>query len=165
MSRDIAPPELVRPGVFAQAPVQPHMELPSALNFDAAEQGLSVQQTMWAQQGPLPNQGSLPEQATPSDASRFRYGRFVEQEISPEQPIKIVLGRARVIDLRVKPRRIYISDENKAGFQVITDRQFAVVGKTAGTTVLDLWFADPDAPNDPGRDITLSYMVIVGPPN
>ena len=47
--------------------------------------------------------------------------------------------------------------------QIITDQEFSVVGKKTGTTVLDLWFADPANPNDPTKDRTLSYMVVVLP--
>ena len=74
-----------------------------------------------------------------------------------------MVGRAKVIVLREKPRRIYIPDETVAGFQIVTDRQFAVVGKKVGRTVLNLWFPDPRDPNDPNKDRTLSYMVVVLP--
>ena len=68
-----------------------------------------------------------------------------------------------MIVLREKPRRIYIPDENVAGFQIVTDQQFAVVGKKMGRTVLNLWFPDPRDPNDQNKDRTLSYMVVVLP--
>ena len=48
-------------------------------------------------------------------------------------------------------------------FKVVTDRQFALVGKKAGSTVLNLWFADPNDPNDAKKDRTLSYLVLVLP--
>ena len=50
-----------------------------------------------------------------------------------------------------------------AGFQIVTDQQFAVVGKKIGRTVLNLWFPDPRNPNDPNRDRTLSYLIVVLP--
>ena len=74
-----------------------------------------------------------------------------------------MVGRAKVIVLREKPRRIYIPDETVAGFQIVTDQQFAVVGKKIGRTVLNLWFPDPRNPNDPNKDRTLSYLVVVLP--
>ena len=37
----------------------------------------------------------------------------------------------------------------------------AIVGKKPGTTVLNLWFPDPRDPNNPQKDRTLSYMVVV----
>jgi pilus assembly protein CpaC len=99
----------------------------------------------------------------PTPKVKREYGQFVEREIAPENTIQVVAGQAKVIVLREKPRRIYIPDENVAGFQVVTDQEFAVVGKKPGRTVLDLWFADPRDPNDPQKDRTLSYMVVVLP--
>ncbi len=74
----------------------------------------------------------------------------------PENTIQVVVGQAKVIVLREKPRRIYIPDENVAGFQIVTDQQFAIVGKKIGRTVLNLWFPDPRNPNDPKQDRTLA---------
>jgi pilus assembly protein CpaC len=99
----------------------------------------------------------------PTPEIQREYGQFVEREIRPENTIQIVAGQAKVIVLREKPRRIYIPDENVAGFQIVTDQQFAVVGKKIGRTVLNLWFPDPRSPNDPNRDRTLSYLVVVLP--
>ena len=48
-------------------------------------------------------------------------------------------------------------------FKIVTDQEFAVVGKKTGRTVLDLWFPDPRDPNDQRKDRTLSYMVVVLP--
>ena len=73
----------------------------------------------------------------------------------------MIVGRAKVIVLREKPRRIYAPDENIANFQVVTDQELAIVGKKPGTTVLNLWFPDPRDPNNPQRDRTLSYSVVV----
>jgi len=113
----------------------------------------------------LPTLGLPPGLGTPEPTPEVQreYGQFVEREISPENTIQIVAGRAKVIVLREKPRRIYIPDETVAGFQIVTDRQFAVVGKKVGRTVLNLWFPDPRDPNDPNKDRTLSYMIVVLP--
>ena len=93
----------------------------------------------------LPTLGLPPGLGTPEPSPEIQrqYGQFVEREIAPENTIQVVIGRAKVIVLREKPRRIYIPDENVAGFQVVTDQEFAVVGKKTGRTVLDLWFPDP----------------------
>ena len=113
----------------------------------------------------LPTLGLPPGLGTPEPTPEIQrqYGQFVEREIAPENTIQVVIGRAKVIVLREKPRRIYIPDENVAGFQVVTDQEFAVVGKKMGRTVLDLWFPDPRDPNDQRKDRTLSYMVVVLP--
>ena len=91
---------------------------------------------------------------TPEIKARIRAIRRARD--CPENTIQVVVGRAKVIVLREKPRRIYIPDETVAGFQIVTDQQFAVVGKKIGRTVLNLWFPDPRNPNDPNRDRTLA---------
>ena len=113
----------------------------------------------------LPTLGLPPGLGTPEPTPEIKreYGQFVEREIAPENTIQVVVGRAKVIVLREKPRRIYIPDETVAGFQIVTDQQFAIVGKKIGRTVLNLWFPDPRNPNDPNRDRTLSYLVVVLP--
>ena len=113
----------------------------------------------------LPTLGLPPGLGTPEPTPEIKreYGQFVEREIVPENTIQVVVGRAKVIVLREKPRRIYVPDENVAGFQIVTDEEFAVVGKKAGRTVLNLWFPDPRNPNNPQKDRTLSYLVVVLP--
>ena len=113
----------------------------------------------------LPTLGLPPGLSTPEPTPEIKreYGQFVEREITPENTIQVVVGRAKVIVLREKPRRIYIPDENVAAFQVVTDQQFAVVGKKVGRTVLNLWFPDPRDPSDKNKDRILSYMVVVLP--
>jgi pilus assembly protein CpaC len=133
-------------------------------------------------------QGSEPAQpyqgiASPFDPSQFRlptlglpyglgtpeptpeikreYGQFVEREISPENTIMVVVGQAKIIVLREKPRRIYVPDETVAGFQIVNDLEFAVVGKKPGKTILNLWFPDSRDPNNPSKDRVLSYLIVV----
>ena len=113
----------------------------------------------------LPTLGLPPGLGIPEPTAEIKreYGQFVEREIAPENTIQVVVGRAKVIVLREKPRRIYAPDENMAGIQIVTDEEIAIVGKKQGTTVLNLWFPDPRDPNNPQKDRTLSYMVVVLP--
>ena len=99
----------------------------------------------------------------PTPEIKKEYGQFVEREIVPENTIQVVVGRAKVIVLREKPRRIYAPDEDVAGFQIVSGEELAIVGKKAGRTVLNLWFPDARDPTDPKKDRTLSYMVVVLP--
>jgi len=172
VAQEAAPPEILRPGVIIQPSGQPPIALPSTISVDGSQSSQSAQQPPAGGASPFdPTQFRMPTLGLPegmkipvaSAEVKKQYGQFVEREISPEETIKVVLGRAKVIDLREKPRRIYIPDENVAGFQVITDTQFALVGKKVGTTVLNLWFADPNSPNDPKKDRTLSYLIIIAP--
>jgi pilus assembly protein CpaC len=106
----------------------------------------------------LPPGLGIPE---PTPETKREYGQFIEREIAPENTIQVVVGRAKVIVLREKPRRIYAPDESIAAIQIVTDLELAVVGKRQGTTVLNLWFPDPSDPNNPQKDRTLSFMVVV----
>jgi pilus assembly protein CpaC len=111
----------------------------------------------------LPTLGLPPGIGTPepSDQVKRDYGQFVAREIAPENTIQVVVGRAKVIVLREKPRRIYAPDENVAGIQIVTDQEVSIVGKKQGTTVLNLWFPDPQDPNNQQRDRVLSYLIVV----
>lgn len=113
----------------------------------------------------LPTLGLPPGLGTPEPTPEIKkeYGQFVEREIVPENTIQVVVGRAKVIVLREKPRRIYAPDEDVAGFQIVSGEELAIVGKKAGRTVLNLWFPDARDPTDPKKDRTLSYMVVVLP--
>ena len=149
------------PQYFAQNPAGPEVIRPSVTNAQGVPQpGVAPSAT-----SPLSEPARAYQGASPFDPTQFRlptlglppglgtpeptpevkkeYGQFVEREIAPENTIQVVVGRAKVIVLREKPRRIYIPDENVAGFQIVTDQEFAVVGKKTGRTVLNLWFPDP----------------------
>ncbi len=167
LAQILAGPETVRPGIGSPLLVPPPPSQPSTAPpaSEAARPVQEIASPFDPSQFRLPTLGyppglGLPE---PSQETKDEYGRFVAREISPENTIQVVVGRAKVISLRDKPRRIYIPDEKIAAVQMITDQEFSVVGKKTGTTVLDLWFADPANPNDPARDRTLSYMVVVLP--
>ncbi len=130
---------------------------------DAAREMQGIGSPFDPSQFRLPTLGLPPGLGIPEPTAEIKkeYGQFVEREIAPENTIQVVVGRAKVIVLREKPRRIYAPDESVAGIQIVTDLEIAVVGKRQGTTVLNLWFPDPRDPNNPQRDRTLSYMVVV----
>ncbi len=155
-------PEIIRPGVPATPGTQPASGQPTTESVNRLQ---GIASPFDPTQFRLPTLGLPPGLGTPEPTPEIQreYGQFVEREIAPENTIQVVVGRAKVIVLREKPRRIYIPDENVAGFQIVTDQQFAVVGKKVGRTILNLWFPDPRDPNDQNKDRTLSYMVVVLP--
>jgi pilus assembly protein CpaC len=104
--------------------------------------------------GPL---GSTPY---PSAKQLAEYARFVDQLIDPGNTLDLVVGRARVMILKQAPKRTQIVDEKIAAFTLIGPRELSIVGSAVGTTVLNLWFDDPDAPN---KERILSYLVRVIP--
>ena len=165
-------PEIIRPGIptvlGTQLPAAgPVGVLPAGVQppTEPARPTEGIASPFDPTQYRLPTLGFPPGLGTPKPTPEItrEYGQFVEREIVPENTIQVVVGRAKVIVLREKPRRIYVPDENVAGFQIVTDQEFAIVGKKPGTTVLNLWFADPRNANDPNRDQTLSYLVVVLP--
>ncbi len=95
---------------------------------------------------------------TPQQLKQF--GQFVEKTIDPETTLDLVQGRPRLLILRQTPTRVQIGDENIASYTLITDHEVSVVGNAIGSTILNLWFADPQAP---GGDRVLSYLVRVLP--
>ncbi len=64
---------------------------------------------------------------------------------------------------REPPRACTSLAKDIAEYQVITPTQLAVVGEKVGTAMLNLWFADPAAANDPTKDHLLSYLIVVLP--
>ena len=97
---------------------------------------------------------------TPSEKTLQKYGQFVEQIVDPENTLDIVLNRERLMRFKDATRRVQVSDTNTLGISVIGPREISLTGKKVGSTVLNLWFADPTNPN---RDEVLSYLVRVLP--
>jgi len=113
-------------------------------------------------QGLLPAAGPPPQLGpVPSEQTEREYARFVDGSIIPENTIRVVVGRAVVLVTQIRPRRVYIPNEDFATTQIVTDQQIAIVGKKEGRTTLDLWFPDPREPNNPAKDRALSYLVVV----
>ena len=131
LAQNTAATEVIRPGVPAAQGTQPSNVQPTP---ESANRLPGVASPFDPTQFRLPTLGLPPGLGTPEPTPEVqrKYGQFVEREIAPENTIQVVAGRAKVIVLREKPRRIYIPDETVAGFQIVTDRQFAVVGKKVG---------------------------------
>ncbi len=157
--------EIIRPGTPAIQLGPPSGTAPAATGSSPQPAGpaQAAASPFDPSQFRLPTLGLPPALSTPEPTPEIKreYGQFVEREIAPENTIHVIVGRAKVIVLREKPRRIYAPDENVANFQIVTDEELAIVGKKPGTTVLNLWFPDPRDPNNPQRDRILSYSVTV----
>ncbi len=96
----------------------------------------------------------------PDAATRQLYSRFVQSQIDASNTIVLSVNRAKVLLFRQAPLRIYTPDEDVIVTQVITPEQLLVQGQEPGTTVLNLWFADPAEPN---KEHLLTYLVRVLP--
>jgi pilus assembly protein CpaC len=144
-------PEIIRPSVPANPSAQPSAPPATTEPADRFQGLLPVA-------GPPPVLGPVPTPEVQRD-----YAQFADGQITPKDTIEVVVGRAVVKVLSAKPRRIFMPNEDYAIYQVVTDQQIAIVGKKGGRTVLDLWFPDPNNPNDPSKDRALSYMIVVLP--
>lgn len=102
--------------------------------------------------------GSTPR-PTKKDIEEF--GKFVDTFVDPRNTLDLVVRRTRLMVLKEVPTKTQIADEEVAGMTVIDPKQIALLGKKVGTTVLTLWFPDPDAKDK--KDKILSFLVRVIP--
>lgn len=86
------------------------------------------------------------------------YNRFIEKTVDPEMSLDLIVGRPRILTFRDTPTRIYLAQETVASYDIISDKEIAVVGVSPGRTVLTIWMNDPD---QPGQQRVLSYLLRV----
>lgn len=114
----------------------------------------------------------LPLHGTPrvTPEVQQKFDRFVERTIEPENVLDLVVGRPRLLVFRQPPFRVQIGRGQTADLQqgqasgsnqvleyvLITERELSLTGLQTGTTVLNLWFRDPQNPN---QQQILSYLV------
>ncbi len=96
----------------------------------------------------------------PSPAVQRRYSRFIEGFVDADNTLDTIEGRPRILVLRQPPVRIQIPNEDIARYDILTDREISITGLEVGTTLLNIWFADPD---DPDEEEILSYLIRVLP--
>jgi pilus assembly protein CpaC len=101
------------------------------------------------------------EPPVPTEATRQLYDKFLQRTVDPQVRLDLIIGHPRILVFAETPKRIYLPDEQTAVYQVISDTEISLVGIRPGTTVLNVWVADPDAPK--GERI-LSYLITVVPP-
>ncbi len=95
---------------------------------------------------------------TPEDIKEFN--QFVEGVVDPRNTLDVVEGRTRLILLKQTPTQTQIADESIAAMNLLGQKQITILGKKVGTTVLTLWFPDPQ---DKTKEKILSYLVRVIP--
>ncbi len=109
-------------------------------------------------QGRLPPELILP---APSPEAIAKANRFIAEEINPELPLPLAIGRPKILRLSQTPMRIYLADEEIATSELMdqqTGRELAVTGRQVGTTTLTLWFKDE---SQGGATAIVSYLVQV----
>ncbi len=84
----------------------------------------------------------------PSQQAKERERRFIPDTIDPELPLRLVVGRPKVLQLAETPKRIYTPTDSIIRTEIIDEesgKEVAVTGLKPGTTTLILWFDDPSA--------------------
>ncbi|WP_158545234.1 type II and III secretion system protein family protein [Bremerella cremea] len=100
------------------------------------------------------------QQPQPTEALQKTYGQFIQGTIDPENTLTVVEGRPRILVFKETPIRVYLPDDQVATYQVISNKEISIVGVRRGTTVLNIWVADPSQPS--GQRV-LSYLIRVQP--
>jgi pilus assembly protein CpaC len=100
------------------------------------------------------------ESPQPNAQTLEKYKDFVGEIVDPDNTLKLVVGRPRLLLLKHVPLRVQIADENVAVYNLITEKELSVLGRQVGTTVLNLWFQDP---KDATKQKILSYLLEVIP--
>jgi pilus assembly protein CpaC len=103
---------------------------------------------------------SLGKTPTPSPEDFAVQQAKVEGVIDPMFTLDLIEGRARIINLKEIPTQIQLADEGIATFAQLNPRQLSITGKKTGTTVFNMWFADP---KDKTKELILSYLIRVVP--
>jgi pilus assembly protein CpaC len=98
----------------------------------------------------------------PDKKTLEKFNRYVGPFVDPENTITLVVGRPRIWTLKQPPFRIQVGDQKAMTYTTIGNdpRQLSLIGEQVGTTVLNLWFGDPD---DVTKQTILSYLVQIVP--
>jgi pilus assembly protein CpaC len=90
------------------------------------------------------------------------YDRYVNGFKDPENTFDLVVGRPRIWFLRQAPFRIQVADPRIFDYTIPgrEPRELILLGNSVGSTVLNMWFGNPDDPRD---QTILSYLVNVLP--
>lgn len=106
---------------------------------------------------PLIGAGRTPQL---SEATKKKLDTFIDAQLDTEATLNMAIGRPQLLVFKQVPFRIQIADEETAGYTLITERELSIVGKKLGSTVLNLWFTDPQ---NPQKQEIISYLVTVSP--
>ncbi len=104
---------------------------------------------------------TLGEVPRPDAAQRRKFDALIGGIADPQNTLDLVVGLPRLLQLKRPPMRVQVPDDKIVSYDVLTDGELSVAGKATGTTVLNLWFADPVNPAAPPT--LLSYLVRVFP--
>ncbi len=158
---DQGQPGMVVPAAYQQA-AQPGAQPEQIKGIDAVGKAKAAMVEGFREGQPrLSRLGSvLGKTPIPSQKDLEEYNRFINEVVDPKNTLDLVQGRARLVVLKETPKRLQVADESVAGYNLVTPKEITILGKSVGTTVFNLWFADPQ---NKERDRVLSYLVRVIP--
>ena len=104
-----------------------------------------------------PKLGSTPR---PDDETLKKYRQFVDSLVDPDNTLELIVGRPRLVVLKQTPLRLQIPNEDIATYTVLSGSEVSLTGIRTGTTLLNIWVKDSNAPK--GQSV-LSYLVRVMP--
>jgi pilus assembly protein CpaC len=105
--------------------------------------------------------GPLGTTPTPSDEELKKFRQFIDGVVDPTNTLDVIEGRARLLLFKDVPAQFQLVDPTVVSANQLNDpKQMSILGRKAGTTVLNLWFKDPA---DPKKEVILSYLVRVLP--
>lgn len=105
-----------------------------------------------------PNQLGAPPRPTREKLEEAK--QFVPRIIDPEFTLDVIVGQPRLLILTQTPKKYQIGNEAIASVDFPSDKELSILGRDVGTTVLNLWFTDP---NNPNEQRIISYLVRVIP--
>jgi pilus assembly protein CpaC len=94
----------------------------------------------------------------PSTPTSGKEARFLLERVDPERTLDVTTGRPAILRFRTPPFRDQVGDPEIAEALSITETELSITGKEVGSTVLNLWFKDPENPS--GQQV-LSYLIRV----
>lgn len=98
---------------------------------------------------------------TPTEEELKKFRQFIDGVVDPTNTLDVIEGRARLLLFKDVPAQFQLVDPTVVSANQLNDpKQMSVLGRKAGTTVLNLWFKDPA---DPKKEVILSYLVRVLP--
>jgi pilus assembly protein CpaC len=93
----------------------------------------------------------------PSAKDLAEKAKVIGDFIDPRFTLDLVEKRARLLQLKETPRRIQLADESIAIYNLITNKEITILGRSVGTTVMNFWFGEE------GKETVISYLVRVFP--
>ena len=91
------------------------------------------------------------------------YSQFIQSTIEPQAALDLIVGRPKLLVLKVAPKRVQLESDEKApvaSYTLITDRELSLIGRRMGTATMNLWFANAA---DPTKEKIVSVLVRVIP--